>query len=506
MLRYARLCAIESSAEDLAVETFERALVDGDVALALENPWRYHLLALVYETAVLWAGVGRHEELDPDLLLWLHGAARAEPGQAHAAGFLSNNSIIRAAFHQLPAGTRAMVWHAVVEHDDTVETGRLLGVEPSRVRLLQEAALEHLRRAYLQVHADRSGYGHCRQFTSLLEVATRPVGARPSGDLDQHVAQCAYCSGAHFELISLNEQPAVALAQGLLPWGGAALVSDGLVCSTDAQAQPVRKRGAGRARRGAAGVGRGNAGQKRSAPAHAAPSRSALPGPRDLWAKLRNFPVESLAAPVGLLLAISLIRVLPTPGSLYSRGSPAAEIPARPAPSSPEARSPGNDHSVNGTYAELVNVRSGLCLDIQGKSAESEASVIVDACDGAPSQKWLHTAGGFIRNYANPSFCVDSSGRDPRQVEMRTCSFLDAGTARGEQLFDLWQGGSLRPLSNPLHPYPLFALAPSGDSPGSGIDLVREHGGNAQEWSLGSTTHAPAQSRLAISEPGDLVD
>ncbi|MFH0518531.1 hypothetical protein ACHBTE_15295 [Streptomyces sp. M41] len=289
MLAYARLCADEAFARALATEAFDRALQESDVPPD-RTPWQYHLLRLVHRIAVEWAAAGLPDRLSSGLRSWL--TAQQPPGWIPTASeFPANDSTVGTAFLRLPEVTRAAVWHAVVRQNDMATTGRLLGVEPVTVPALGERALEDFRRAYLDTFADRHQDELCGLFAPLLDLATHRNGLTHSCDLEQHMTECSPCTLARRDLLDLNEHPARVLAGGLLPWGGAALVSRGH--------------------------------EEPEAPSRAAPTHGRI------RALVQGCAKPHVAVPAGLLMVILLVRALPTPASLYSAD------PASPSP--PEA-------------------------------------------------------------------------------------------------------------------------------------------------------------------------
>ncbi|MBL1087691.1 ricin-type beta-trefoil lectin domain protein [Streptomyces actinomycinicus] len=471
MLGYARLCAVEESARALADEAFEHALSDADAASEVESPWRHRLLLGVHRTALEWAAAGHLDRLAPDFLAWL-GTPHLGPDQASCAGLRPEDDVILMAFGRLPDQTRSVLWHAVVEQNTAAQAGRLLDVEPGRVPVLREDALKHYRRAYLETFEERTAKGPCGRFAPLLDLATRPDGARHSCELEEHLAQCLGCFGARGDLVGLNDHPAVTLARGLLPWG------------CDAPSAPWRRSGTVDAH-GEAGVPR--------APARTAPS----PTPRT-WrfpTSLGRAPRAMMLVPAGLLVAVALlVRVLSSPASHHSASDRASAVTPRPVVTSPGAGPPGSGPGGSrhtDTYAELINARSHLCLDVHGpEPVQNGAGLITAACDGSASQKWLHTANGFVRNYADPTYCVDTLGRHQENAGVGKCAFLEKGAEADGQLFELWRGGSLRPRGNPAFPYPDFVLAPSADGPGSPVRLLHFRTGEGQEWLLGATVLA----------------
>ncbi|MEV0369628.1 ricin-type beta-trefoil lectin domain protein [Streptomyces sp. NPDC050636] len=505
LLDYARLCGGAASAESLALEAFQSAVRDIRTAPGVEQPLRYDLLLHVPQTAVRWAAAGRREDLAPDFVAWLDEAARGGPGQSPAVRPWVDDSRVLRAFRRLPERARVVLWHAVVEHDDLAETSRFLGVQPRTVHLVGQRALEHLRRVCLQVHADHPDDEQCRRFGSLLEAATRRGGARASDDLDQHLAECPSCSRLRADLAAMNEHPDAVLAQALLPWGGAALVA-----------------------------GRRPRTHGRHAAAHAAHKTVSASGAGRLRSLAGRFPAASITAAVGLTVAAAALVPLPMTGGNTgsaagpppgdtSRSAPDARATATPAPAvstTPEPRDPPSPrhsaepakshapsprhsaparprpapvhaHAKVRTYTELINGRSGLCLDVQGQFPQYGADVVARTCAGTPTQKWHVTGDGFIRNYADPGFCLDSGGSVHGWVGVWSCAFSADESEHDKQLFGRGPDGSLIPLANPVFPDRRFALTPSGESSGCGVGIAAVHSEPSQAWRTGAVASVP---------------
>lgn len=132
-------------------------------------------------------------------------------------------------------------------------------------------------------------------------------------------------------------------------------------------------------------------------------------------------------------------------------------------------------------YSELVNIGSGLCLDVQDQFLEQGADVIAHSCTGATSQKWFLDGDHLLRNYANPDFCLDSRGATDRGVGVWGCGSADG--SNGDNLrFQFASDGSIRPFIDDR-----FAVTPTGDGSGSSVALEWAEGRTDQGWRTGAT-------------------
>ncbi|MCD0485623.1 ricin-type beta-trefoil lectin domain protein [Streptacidiphilus sp. ASG 303] len=185
----------------------------------------------------------------------------------------------------------------------------------------------------------------------------------------------------------------------------------------------------------------------------------------------------------------------PGSASASPKASGPSASPGAPGPSSGTGRAPGASgrpapgRSVpvpppptNGiTYSELVNVRSGLCLDVASQFVAQNADVVVSTCTGATTQKWYTGSDNLIRNYANPDFCLDSRGSTGNGVGIWECSAVSGSNGNNLR----WQNGadgSIRPFVDSR-----FALTPTSGTPGTAVGLAWAEGRTEQTWRTGAT-------------------
>ncbi|AXI78328.1 ricin-type beta-trefoil lectin domain protein [Peterkaempfera bronchialis] len=515
VLAYARICARDShAAEQLATDAFNRAAQAVQAAGGPKHAWRHQLLMLVQRTAAGWATTTRRARLAPDFAAWLDSTASDAPEARPDLPALELRSPMLRGFRALPERTQAVLWHSVVEEDDDTETGRLLGLEPQSVPYLREKAREAYRDAYLQAHAEYGAAEECRGFSGLVEAAARRSGVHQNEDLDRHLAACPRCSRLLIDLVGISERPDAVLAEGLLMWGGAAYVAARLGKTVTGRTSAVRNPRALRARRvPAAPTGR------------LVSDRSAA---RRLVRLPRQFPALSAAAAVVVIAATAattIVTLVPSNSSSTAVGGgdplgipplvvsrttafatvtvaaptsaapPSASASASPSPSTSLSSRPASPPRTSAgtaaalpppptlgiTYSELVDGRSGLCLDVQDQFLEQGADVIVHTCTGATSQKWYLDAGHLLRNYANPDFCLDSRGGTRRGVGVWTCA--SAAGRNGDNLrFEITADGAIRPSIDGRH-----ELTPTGDDSGSRVALAWAQDRTDQQWRKGAT-------------------
>ncbi|MEU1273960.1 RICIN domain-containing protein [Streptomyces sp. NPDC005799] len=458
VLRYARLCTTsESAARQLAAQAFTLAARETARGIDPGGPWRHQLLLLTSRLAAAWAMDDRAGGLDAGLLLVLNTAGPGGPVPP-----------MLAAFQSLPSRTQGLVWYRVVEEQPAAATAEFLGVTPEDVAYGTDPALQQLAQTCLRARLAASDDPQCADFRRLIEESVRPDSPRDSADLHAHMAHCAHCTTAHEELSALRDSPRSALAEGLLPWAGTAYATD-----EDAPRRPG--------------------------------SRAASPP----WPRSRRYLLASAALGVALapLLVFLLTRGSPSAPARQSAGaggtpttapqvtvtatvsttpsasaSPSAKSPSPTKSSAPPASprptsSPA--HAPNGTYAQVVNVSTGRCLDILDGELSNGTDVVTAPCTGSATQRWrVDTARGVVQSYADSGFCLDSRGDVDKGVGIWECDSLDGD--HGDNLrFTVDSDGVIRPAIAIE-----TGLTPAG---GDGVSLAPLNGGAGQRWRAGAS-------------------
>lgn len=460
VLGYARLCAAsESSARQLAAQAFTLAARQTARGTEPLVPLRLRLLLLAAEVAASWSADERAAGLDPGLLLVLSASGPEGPVPP-----------MLAAFQALPSRAQGLVWYGIVERETPERTAVLLGLTPVDVAYETATALQAMGQVCLRSRLAASHDPRCGNFGRLIEESVRPDSPRDSPDLHAHMAHCPHCTAAYEELAALRDAPRATLAEGLLPWAGTAYVT------SDAP--------------------------RPDTPADKAP-----------WPPFRRLTLIALA----LALALTPLLVL-----LLTRGGPSSSAPPRqaagavhaptsapqvtvtatvsptPSPSpSPTAHSPSPTHgsggrpparsprpspspthAPNGTSAQIVNVATGLCLDIDGY-LENGTDVVTAPCSAARTQRWsVDASRGVVRSTADSGFCLDSRGDVERGVGIWDCDSVDGD--HGDNLrFTVDDDGVIRPaiaIETAMTPYD-----------GDGVALRPLDGGAAQRWRAGAS-------------------
>lgn len=485
VLAYARLCAAgESTARQLAAQTFTLAARETARGVDPGVPWRLRLLLLTARSAAEWAGDQRAAGLDASVLLLLNTAAPGGPVPPMLPAFAS-----------LPARTQGLVWYALVEAEPEPRTAGYLDLTHEDVRYGTEGALHALAQACLRARLAASDDPHCADFRRLIEESVRPDSPRDSTDLHTHMAHCPHCTGAHEELRALRDAPRATLAEGLLPWGGTAYVgaargSGGPEGPGAGAGSGSGEPGAARRARGARGVrgtlGRTASGPRRlvlasaalgvalapllvflvsqgdDAPSGASPSASAAPPSPPQVTVTTTVPPSSSPSPSPSLTPTSKP---PSPSPTRSTAPPRRTSP-------PPFRAPG------GSSAQVVNVSTGRCLDVSG-DFDNGTDVVTAPCGSAASQRWrVDTARGVLQSAADPDFCLDSRGDVDKGLGIWSCDSVEG--RNGDNLrFTVDPDGVIRPA------IAIATAVTPGD--GGGLSLERLTGGAEQRWRAGSS-------------------
>ena len=140
------------------------------------------------------------------------------------------------AFHGLPEEAQVALWHTEVEGEPLLETGKLLGLEATRVAELSFSARDAIRAAQLLEHRAAITSPQCRWTTNRLNGYARHTLSQPdTTKVTEHLDTCDLCAGV---------APAVLAVEADLP-----LLIATVVLGPAAQAYLGRE-GAGHARHG----------------------------------------------------------------------------------------------------------------------------------------------------------------------------------------------------------------------------------------------------------------
>ncbi|KOG19615.1 RICIN domain-containing protein [Streptomyces viridochromogenes] len=479
VLAYARLCTPnESMARQLAAQAFTLAARQTARGIDPGLPWRHQLLLLTARSAGTWAMDERAAGLDAGLLLVLNTAGPSGPVPT-----------MLTAFQSLPSRPQGLIWYGVVEREPVDRTAALLGLTREDVTYGTDPALQQLARSCLRARLAASDDPDCSDFGRLIEESVRPDSPRDSADLRAHMARCPHCATAYEELSALRDAPRAALAEGLLPWGGTAYAAKG---SGERVAAGIAAKGGWPERRWPRRLQDG----RRVVLVSAALGVALLPLVAFLVAR-GGSPAQDPVGSVGTAVSVPpvAVTVTATVSVTPSASSPSPSPSASPSPSltskspSPTRSSqppktarpkptPSPVHPPNGTYAQVVSVATGLCLDIDG-APYNGTDVVTATCTSARDQRWrVDSERGVLQSYAYPDYCLDSRGSVDRGIGIWECGSVYGYNGRNLR-FAVDSSGVIRPEIAPDH-----AVTPNGDR---SLSLVREAGRGDQRWRAGAS-------------------
>lgn len=470
VLGYARLCTPNASmARQLAAQAF--ALAARQTARGVDPglPWRHRLLLLTATSAGTWAMDERAAGLDAGLLLVLSTTGPSGPVPP-----------MLTAFQTLSSRTQGLIWYGVVEREPVERTAALLGLTREDVRYGTAPALQQLARACLRTRLAASDAPDCPDFGRLIEESVRPDSPRDSADLHAHMAHCPHCTTAYEELSALRDAPRRVLAEGLLPWGGAAYLAGG--AGEEETARPPAQR---------SWPERGRPSDRhRIVLVSAALGVALLPLVAFLAAQggsSSQDPVGSVGTPVSVPPVTVTATVSatpstsspsPSPSPSRSSKSPSPTKSPTPTKSTRPKPSPSPTHPPGSTYAQVVNIASGLCLDVGGAFSNG-TDVVTAACTSSRTQRWrVDSARGVLQSDADPDYCLDSRGSTDRGVGIWTCDSVHG--SNGQNLKFVVDGdGVIRPAIAVE-----TAVTPWGGA-GDGLSLESMSGSAGQRWRAG---------------------
>ncbi|MEW2510699.1 RICIN domain-containing protein [Streptomyces sp. NPDC046870] len=465
VLAYARLCAASgSAARRLAAETFTTAARETARGVEPPLPLRHRLLLLTVRLAADWARDERSAGVDPGLLLVLTTAGQPE----------GPTPPLLPAFRSLPSRAQGLLWYGVLEAEPEERTAAFLGLGRTDVSHDTPRALTALAQACLRHRLAASEDPRCADFRRLIEEAVRPDAPRRSADLDTHMARCPHCTAAFEELRALRDAPRQTLAEGLLPWRGTAYLRGDerpAPAAVPAAAGTAGRPPRGRVLLGSAALGValtpllvflfGTAHSTDRRPAAATPAPSPVTVTATVSLPPSHPPSPSPSATSG--------RPSPSPASHRPTSAP----PRRESPSpTPPPAPPG------ASYAQVVNLATGRCLDIRDGDLAKGTDVVTAPCDSSATQRWSVDASlGVLRSAADDDFCLDSRGSVDRGVGIWECDSVHG--RNGENLrFTVDPDGTIRPAI-------AIETAVTPDD-GDGVSLRALSDGREQRWRAGA--------------------
>ena len=467
---YAAICL--ASPADLASMVTASAFHQVLDRLALGEPAlavRPRMLVAVRETVRVWSAEDRISSVLPELQK-PSGGRGIRTTQSMTP---ENRRLAERSFQALPGLSRCLLWHTEVEAESITVPAALLGMDTDTASVALEQAREKFREGCVHAHRELAPSKDCRFYNRLLDVPIRRGGALLP-DVQQHLAECRYCSSAAEQLSHFEGGLGVLLAEAVLGWGARRYLD-----SRPARARQPTQTG---------GSARHGGGRPRILPRIPLPGRRPPGAPRNSRALLTGVGVAS----AGLLATLFA-------AGLWSHDDgvdPAASTSAGggTAPGVGSQSSPGTAQLPTAPgQSRLRNAGADLCLDITGK-VQAGAGTDLAACSDADTQQWTFQKDGLLRSAADPDLCLDSHAA-AGVVVLGTCAAEK--DKRGDDVrYDLTAQGELLPRWDEK-----LALAPTAGEPGADIVAKLRDGSPAQRW-LADPTATATPGSLSITGTG----
>ncbi|MET8447856.1 RICIN domain-containing protein [Streptomyces sp. NPDC005209] len=466
---YAGLCtASESSARQLAMQVFTTAARETARGVEPQVPLRHQLLLLTARLAASWAQDQRSAGLDPALLLILN-TSRLPGGPVPP---------MLEAFRSLPSRAQGLIWYGILDGEPEDTTATFLGASREDVRYGTPQALQTLAQACLRSRLAASDDPRCGDFRRLIEESARPENPRYSADLHAHMAHCPHCTAAYEDLTALRDAPRAALAEGLLPWGGAAYIRG----AAPDGGPPVASESRGH---GSRPPGRRVLLTSAALGVALAPLLVLLLSPTGSRHQNEAATVTPTSPPVTVTATATVSAPPPSPTSESPSPTKTSRPPVTPSPTPKRKPKPKPSPTPTPTfappgsaYAQVVNAATGRCLDVDDGWFDNGTDVITATCTGSPTQRWrVDSDRGVLQSAADPDYCLDSRGSVDRGVGIWTCDSVYG--RNGQNLrFDVDSDGVIRPEIAIE-----TGLTAHGDDWPS-LDPL--NGGSAQRWHAGA--------------------
>ena len=182
--------------DDLVAETFAKVFATLRAGRGPLVAFRAYLHTTMRHVCYHRARLDRRLEFTDDLTRY----DLSEPFTDPALDRLER-SFAAAAFRQLPARWRDVLWQTEVEGSTPAELAPRMGLTPNAVAVLAHRAREGLRSLYLQQHVTAADHPECRWAGERLGGQVRGrLATRDAHRMRTHLAWCADCQGRLAEI------------------------------------------------------------------------------------------------------------------------------------------------------------------------------------------------------------------------------------------------------------------------------------------------------------------
>ncbi|MDX3101667.1 ricin-type beta-trefoil lectin domain protein [Nonomuraea angiospora] len=274
---------------------------------------------------------------------------------------VSDDLVVRA-FRSLPPRWQTVLWHTLIEEEESERGARILGITPGNVSVLAFRAREGLRKAYLAAHVGACS-PECQSFADRMATAVRKPSGRIPRALRAHLDVCPSCARAFAWTVPVT----------------AASTWRAVPSSTPAPKSTSKQKDTLKPTAGST---------VRTAP------------------RTRITDVDRCTGRAG--------------GQVTARSCTTPRHPRKTATAPPEPTTSDIDPV---TTSALRNVGTRLCLDVPEGSRNNVGQIWVYSCNGTSAQLWTRTPPGQITVYDGQK-CLDAleQGKaDGTAVGIRDC-------------------------------------------------------------------------------------
>ncbi|MGX6602441.1 sigma-70 family RNA polymerase sigma factor [Micromonosporaceae bacterium Da 78-11] len=189
-----------ADADDLVAETFAKVFASLRAGRGPLVAFRAYLHTTMRHVCYHRARRDRRLEFTDDLTRYDEGEPFTDPALDRL-----ERTYAAAAFRQLPARWRDVLWQTEVEGISPAEVAGMLGMTPNAVAVLAHRAREGLRSLYLQQHVSVAEHPECRWAGDRLGGHVRGrLAPRDAHRVGAHLGWCGECRGRVAELHEID--------------------------------------------------------------------------------------------------------------------------------------------------------------------------------------------------------------------------------------------------------------------------------------------------------------
>lgn len=186
--------------DDLVAETFAKVFASLRAGRGPLVAFRAYLHTTMRHVCYHGARRDRRLEFTDDLTRYDEGVPYSDPALDRL-----ERTYAAAAFRQLPARWRDVLWHTEIEGNSPTEVAGMLGMTPNAVAVLAHRAREGLRSLYLQQHVAVADHPECRWAGDRLGGHLRGrLAPRDARRMGLHLGWCGDCRARFAEISEID--------------------------------------------------------------------------------------------------------------------------------------------------------------------------------------------------------------------------------------------------------------------------------------------------------------